>query len=68
MRLLTKRGYDWTKRNPLIVASAHRIRSRLFVLDGEAVLLDVRGISDFDALHSGRRDDEVQFYAFDIIA
>jgi ATP-dependent DNA ligase len=29
-----------------------------FVIDGEAVILCVHGISDFDALHSGRRSDE----------
>ena len=39
-----------------------------FVLDGEAVLLGVDGRSDFDGLHSRRHDDEVQFYAFDILA
>jgi bifunctional non-homologous end joining protein LigD len=35
------------------------------VVDGEAVLLGVDGISDFDGLHS-HRHNEVQFYAFDI--
>jgi hypothetical protein len=39
-----------------------------FVLDGEAVLLDAEGISDFNAPHSRKRDAEVQLYAFDILA
>jgi ATP-dependent DNA ligase len=39
-----------------------------FVIDGGAVILDVDGISDFNALHSGRHNDEVQLYAFDILA
>ena len=38
------------------------------MIDGEAVLLGVDGIADFNALHSGRHDDEVQLYAFDILA
>jgi len=38
------------------------------VIDGEAVLLGVDGISDFNGLHSRRHDDEVQLYAFDILA
>jgi hypothetical protein len=38
------------------------------VIDGEAVVLGVDGIADFDALHSRRHDDEVQLYAFDILA
>jgi bifunctional non-homologous end joining protein LigD len=37
------------------------------VLDGEAVILGVDGVSDFNALHSGKHDDEVQFCAFDIL-
>jgi ATP-dependent DNA ligase len=32
------------------------------------VLLGVDGISDFNGLHSRRHDDEVQLYAFDILA
>jgi bifunctional non-homologous end joining protein LigD len=38
------------------------------VIDGEAVVLGVDGVSDFNALHSRRHDDEVQLYAFDILA
>jgi bifunctional non-homologous end joining protein LigD len=37
------------------------------VLDGEAVVLGVDGVSDFNALHSRKHDDEVQFCAFDIL-
>jgi bifunctional non-homologous end joining protein LigD len=43
-------------------------RQDSFVVDGEAVLLGVGGISDFNGLHSRRHDDEVQLYAFDILA
>src|SRR5215510_7425845 len=66
VRLYTRNGYDWTSRYPLIVEAARRIRTRQFVIDGEAVLLGVDGISDFDGLHSKQHDDEVQLYAFDI--
>jgi bifunctional non-homologous end joining protein LigD len=38
------------------------------VIDGEAVVLGIDGISDFNALHSRKHDDEVQFCAFDILA
>ena len=38
------------------------------MVDGEAVLLGVDGVSDFDGLHSRKQDDEVQLYAFDILA
>jgi bifunctional non-homologous end joining protein LigD len=39
-----------------------------FVIDGEAVILGVDGVSDFEALHSGKHNDEVQLYAFDMLA
>ena len=42
--------------------------TKVFVIDGEAVILGVDGISDFAALYSRRQDKEVQFYAFDILA
>src|SRR5512138_741218 len=58
VRLFTRNGYDWTSRYPLIVEAARRIRTNQFVLDGEAVLLGVDGISDFDGLYSGTHTDE----------
>src|SRR5262245_65104766 len=68
VRLFTRNGYDWTSRYPLIVEAARRIRTQQFVLDGEAVLLGVDGISDFDGLYSGQHNNEIQLYAFDILA
>jgi bifunctional non-homologous end joining protein LigD len=43
-------------------------RHKQFVLDGEVVVLGVNGISDFNALHSGKHNHEVQLYAFDVLA
>jgi ATP-dependent DNA ligase len=68
VRLITRGGYDWTKRYPWIVEAALKNRSKQFVIDGEAVIVGVDGISDFNALHSGKHNDEVQLYAFDILA
>jgi hypothetical protein len=68
VRLITRNGYDWTGRYPWIVESALKNRMKQFVIDGEAVILGVDGIPDFNALHSRRHDDEVQLYAFDILA
>ena len=68
VRLFTRNGHDWTDRYPLIVGAALRNRTGSFVIDGEAVLLGVDGVSDFGGLHSRRHDDEVQLYAFDLLA
>jgi bifunctional non-homologous end joining protein LigD len=65
-RLITRNGHDWTGRYPWIVESALKNRINQFVIDGEAVILGVDGIPDFNALHSRKHDEEVQLYAFDI--
>ena len=53
VRLITKGGYDWTKRYPWIVESALKNRYKQFVIDGEAVILGVYGISDFNPFQDG---------------
>jgi bifunctional non-homologous end joining protein LigD len=68
VRPITKGGYDWSKRYPWIVEAALKNRQNYFVIDGEAVVLGVDGYSDFDALHSGNHNDEVQLLAFDVLA
>jgi bifunctional non-homologous end joining protein LigD len=68
VRLITKGGYDWSKRYPWIVEAALKNRQKQFVIDGEAVILGVDGYSDFNALHSGKHNDEVQLLAFDVLA
>ena len=68
MRLITRNGHDWSHRFPWIVESALKNRQKHFVIDGEAVVLGVDGVSDFEALHSRQHDEEVQLYAFDIVA
>jgi bifunctional non-homologous end joining protein LigD len=68
VRLITRNGHDWSARYPWIVESALKNRQKQFVIDGEAVILGVDGISDFNALHSGKYNDQVQLYAFDMLA
>jgi bifunctional non-homologous end joining protein LigD len=59
VRLFTRNGHDWTDRFPWIVETAQKNRHQQFVVDG---------ISDFNGLHSRQHNDEVQLYAFDILA
>src|SRR4051794_6545877 len=68
VRLLTRRGYDWSDKYPLISEAALRLRKTSFVIDGEAVVLAPNGIADFDALHGGRRNAEARLYAFDLLS
>jgi bifunctional non-homologous end joining protein LigD len=68
VRLFSRNGNDWSYRYPWIVEAALRNKQGQFVIDGEAVVLGVDGIADFNALHSRKHNHEVQLYAFDILA
>ena len=68
VRPIKRGGYNWSDRYPWIVEAALKNRHRQFVIDGEAVVLGIDGVPDFDALHSGRQSEAVQLYAFDIMA
>jgi ATP-dependent DNA ligase len=68
VRLITRNGHNWTDRFPWIVQAALRNREQHFVVDGEAVVLGVDGVSDFNALHSRKHNSEVQLCAFDVLA
>jgi bifunctional non-homologous end joining protein LigD len=67
VKVLSRSGLDWTWRYPFIVEAALKMRQKRFMIDGEICVLDVRGISDFNALHSNRHNEEAQLYAFDIV-
>jgi hypothetical protein len=67
VRLITRGGYDWMKHFPWIAEAALKNRQKHFVINGEAVVLGANGISDFNALHSGKHN-EVQLCAFDVLA
>ena len=45
----------------MAVEAALKNRLKRFVIDGEAVILGVDGISDFDALHSGKHSEKSSF-------
>ncbi|WP_307720415.1 ATP-dependent DNA ligase [Bradyrhizobium brasilense] len=48
--------------------AALKNRQKQFVIDGEAIVRGVDGYSDFNALHSGKHNTEVEMLAFDILA
>jgi bifunctional non-homologous end joining protein LigD len=69
IKICSRTGLEWTSKLPDI-AGAVRDRLRVdAVLDGEAVLLDSRGVSDFQALQNAihnRRSKSLVFIAFDL--
>jgi bifunctional non-homologous end joining protein LigD len=67
IRLLTRNGFDWTKRYPRIVAGLEVLETKSVIIDGEAVWLGEDGIADFRMLQSRTDDRHVSFYAFDLL-
>jgi bifunctional non-homologous end joining protein LigD len=65
----TRNGFDWSDRYPFIVRAASRLRCRSVITDGEAIVQDGNGASDFEALRSAMRwrPDSIILYAFDLL-
>lgn len=66
----TRAGLDWTHKFPDIAAAAAKFDLRDAVIDGEAVVLNAKGLSDFSALVEtlrGERAHPMTFIAFDLL-
>ncbi|MBB4520455.1 UNVERIFIED_ORG: bifunctional non-homologous end joining protein LigD [Rhizobium sophorae] len=74
VRILTRGGHDWTDRFPEIKQAALWLPVGTAILDGEAVVLDERGRSDFGMLQQSlggrggkKRSSDAVFMAFDLL-
>lgn len=77
VRLVTRGGHDWTHRFPTIAEAAKAIGPTTMILDGEAVVLDDQGRSDFGLLQrslgargktmGSKASHDAIFYAFDLL-
>ncbi|MGL4094349.1 non-homologous end-joining DNA ligase [Agrobacterium cavarae] len=77
VRIITRGGYDWAARFPAIGKAARELGPASFIIDGEGVVLDEQGRSDFNALQKslgavGARSGKLIagnaiLYAFDLL-
>jgi bifunctional non-homologous end joining protein LigD len=67
VRLLTRNGYDFSARFPLIVAAVAALPAVSCVIDGEAIACDERGLSVFEMIRWRQHDAGVSLCAFDLI-
>ncbi|MER9749894.1 RNA ligase family protein [Mesorhizobium sp. M0140] len=71
IRVLTRRGYDWTARYKVLADQAAGIEADDFIIEGEAIVVDEAGRSDFHALQSAvsSRETYQDYYlvAFDLL-
>lgn len=68
VRLLTRNGHDWTPRLPLQAKALAALKLRDSWLDGEVVVLNDKGLPDFQALQSAfdiGRSLDIIYYLFD---
>jgi ATP-dependent DNA ligase len=68
-RAFTRNGHDWSSRYRNIVECAARLRCRSAILDGEVVVQDPQGRSDFNALRGAMawEPHRLAYFAFDLL-
>ncbi len=66
----TRNGHDWSDKYAPVVSAASRLRCRSARLDGEMIVQDAHGRSDYHALRRaiGSEPHRLVFYAFDLLA
>lgn len=68
-RAFTRNGHDWSRQYAPVLAAASDLRCASVIIDGEMVVQDEHGRSDFHALRGaiGRDPHRLIFYAFDLL-
>jgi bifunctional non-homologous end joining protein LigD len=68
VRLLTRRGNDWTTRYPSIAGAVAALACHSCLIDGEVVICGEDGVPVFDRLRYGRRPQaEAMLFLFDLL-
>ncbi|CAN5145854.1 hypothetical protein BH10PSE13_BH10PSE13_07270 [soil metagenome] len=65
----TRSGLDWSDRFAAVIDAAKTLNARSALIDGEAVIIDADGKSNFQALQAAIKGNPqaIQFYAFDLL-
>ena len=69
VKLLTRKGLDWTEKFPNIAAEVARLPADTALIDGEIVVEDEHGLSNFSMLQAALKDGErerFRYYVFDL--
>jgi len=70
VQLLTRKRQDWTHRFEPVAEAVSRLPAAAALLDGEIVVENARGISDFSLLQTDLKDgrtDRFIYYVFDLL-
>ncbi len=70
IEMLTRSGIDWSKKYPEIAKQCQKIKAKAFLIDGEIVSLNEKGISQFSTLQislQNNNSDKLVFCVFDLL-
>jgi bifunctional non-homologous end joining protein LigD len=70
VRLLTRKGLDWSERFPNVAAAVTKLPVRTALIDGEVVVEDKNGMSSFSELQAALKEGErlrFIYYVFDLL-
>ncbi|WP_366512486.1 RNA ligase family protein [Mesorhizobium sp.] len=69
VRIFTRRGLEWTAKYRDLAEAAKGLNVQNAIIDGEVVVLNEAGLSDFAALRTAitRRQHDLYFVAFDLL-
>src|SRR6478672_10496353 len=67
IRLITRKGNDWTTRYPPVVEAVNHLKVRSCLIDGEVVCCDERGLATFQLLRHRRNEPQAFLFAFDLL-
>jgi DNA ligase D-like protein (predicted ligase) len=69
VRAFTRNGFDWTNKYPAAVRAAHELRCSLAIVEGEMIVQDEHGRSDYHGFKAAmtRRPEALVFMAFDLL-
>lgn len=68
--LKTRNNHDWSKKFPLLIKALKKLPCKNAIIDGEIVVLDRKGISNFQLLQNAIQmgdSSEITYYAFDLL-
>src|SRR5688500_2168845 len=65
----TRNGYDWSDKYQRVIEACRKLRCRSALIDGEIIVQDEKGVSDFGALGAAiqREPHRLVMFAFDLL-
>src|SRR5215207_9503971 len=69
VQAFTRSGLDWSDKYQRVIEACRKLRCRSALIDGEIIVQDAKGVSDFAALRASieREPHRLVMFAFDLL-